>query len=145
MKKTLTLLLAVLMTVSVCVSPVVLTGCVTQSTVAPGSDPVVVALEQTYQIAFALADGFLEWEAANRVLAGPQVTAFADDLREKFPPIYLDFKLKVRQYKRDHASVALPALELARLGLENLMLQIRLYAPDKVEQAAVKAAAASVE
>lgn len=138
--KKLPLILCACLALVACTTPVIFTGCVTQTTVAPGSDPYVVNLEQTYRIAFELADGFLDWEYQNRATIPYSVTEFADKVRKEFPPRYERCKALVREYKQNRASVDYNALEIARLALQEIVTEIRLYAPSSVENAAEKKA-----
>lgn len=67
--------------------------------VAEGSDPVIVRAEQTLAISFATVNAFINWEHANRRVAGPQVTKAADAIRKAAPDVFRLANSLLQKYK----------------------------------------------
>lgn len=114
------LLIAFLMLVS---------GC---SSIAPGSDPIVVNAQRSMSASFDLVDAFLRWEHANRHAVTRDVTDAADIIRTKFPPAFEATKSVLAAYRSNKTPESKADLMTWLATLRELEAQARVYyAPRK--------------
>jgi hypothetical protein len=92
-------------------------GC---STVAPGSDPVVVRAEQVTLIAADTIDAFLRFERANQASLGADVHAVAQSLRHEAPRAIRSARLATKTFKANRSPGNKATMETA-LAVLNAM------------------------
>lgn len=80
-----------------------LAGC---ASLAPDADPIVVRAEQSISISYETANGFVEWEEANRASVSEDVTDAADTLRADFPAAHRAALDALAAYKADRSAYA---------------------------------------
>ena len=113
MKRSLVVLVAVL----------ALVGC---TTVAPGSDPIVVRTEQTLKISSAIYDSGMTWCEGHAALLSPAMLTLANQIRVDFPPAYRATDSALQVYKSTKAGDPLGQVaELERL-IHELMTLVKL-------------------
>lgn len=121
--------------------PAGFTGCawVHPSTVAAGSDPVVVGAEQTAKLSVAYTSEFLKWEMLNRGTITSDITRFADRVRDEFPPDYAALRAATKAYKTSRSPANKLTLDSALATLNTLLVQVlqRLPAPEAASARAV--------
>lgn len=120
----------------------VLSGC-SSTQMAPGQDAFVVEAEKDLRTAFHVVDGFLAWEAANRLTAGHDVTTLADDLRIQFPAYLQSAQDVLRAYKRNRTPEGRASVTTWLETVNAAMLAAVRHLPAPEANAAYKAAGTS--
>lgn len=140
------ILSSLLLIIGLSVAPLTFTGCAwfKPSTVAVGSDPVVVGAEQTAALALAYTGEFLKWEWVNRSGLPRDVTVLADRVRGEFPQDYASFRAATKAYKANRTPQNKLSLNTASALLNALLEQVRTRLPE-AQQAVAKAAAKTIK
>lgn len=113
------------------VTAVVTPGCAwfQPSTVAVGSDPVVVGAEQASKLGLAFTSEFLQWEWLNRATVGKDITRLADKVRDEFPKDHAALRAATKAYKLNRSPENKATLETVTLTLNAILEQVRLRLP----------------
>jgi hypothetical protein len=132
----------IVLALGICAAPPTFTGCAwfQPSTVAVGSDPVVVGAEQASKLAVAYTGEFLKWEWINRGTVGSGVTKIADDIRKEFPKSHTALREATKAYKASRSPENKASLDTAIATLNLLVGQVRLWLPAKEAEIAAKTA-----
>lgn len=126
-----------------CLAPiaVITPGCALFGTVAEGHDKLIVNAERTAKLSFAMVDGFLEYEEANRPIVPPQMTRTADELRTQFPPAYTAFRNATKLYKFNRTADNKANLNTALVPVQTMLESASGYLPPpEQKKAELKAA-----
>jgi len=99
-------------------------GC---SSIAPGSDPIVVNAQRSMSASFDLVDAFLRWEYVNRHAVARDVTDAADIIRTKFPPAFEATKSVLATYRANKTPEAKADLMTWLATLREIEAQARVY------------------
>jgi hypothetical protein len=135
-RKLVSLAAAVLMTAGLTLTLPILPGCASSGTVEAGSESFVVEAEKDIRTAFNVVDAFLQWEAANRSLAGADVTRVADQLRSQFPGYLASARDTLRTYKTNRTPENRASLSTWLATINTAMLQAVQHMPAPAASAA---------
>lgn len=122
--------------------PASFTGCAwfQPTTVAFGSDAIVVGAEQSAKLAVAYTGEFLKWEWTNRAFVTPEITKLADKVREEFPKDYKALREATKAFKLNRSPENKATLDTASAVLNALLNQVRLRLPAAQAKVAEKTA-----
>jgi hypothetical protein len=102
-----------------------LSGCAT----APGGTTPVGVAQRTIAETWSNVDAFLQWEDANPSVAGPQVHAFAEQLRREYPAANQAAWAALDAYRAAPTTNTLQRLDGAVRVLQEILTQVQQARP----------------